>query len=439
MKTMKTEYDAEELRAAGIRVVDDDIVHICSALYVKTPEALARLTEDLKAIGYEVKDCRHDKRREQEGHSVDEQEKNGWSLWYASMPDIRFGKCGSCGKLVKVNGIRCHGRMCEHCGAVLYREIVDGSTFKFRFTAKDYVMFEHQPAMKARRWDNDVGFLYLYRGVDATYIGDEFDGGNLKREKRYHVEVHSDPSMVYVFSANGKRHEVNAVSFEERDIRKLRENEMAIAAYPDAWEAVEEDGHQLMKVSHKKPWNRDAAIIECCDCFGHEFNSSIVKVWQGKEYGEWDNLPIPESFSIYEAWHWGIKWPRSPRLHANVMSAAGQVSRQDYYHQDGRDAFWGVAFDRMERFIDHFTEIPVGEFKAALPRMRKDGPGFIEDFGAFCAGEQIPEIENHPNMWNTISAVCDMVGGKPISERQAAAALHGMNDPNMKRFYERQA
>jgi hypothetical protein len=110
------------------------------------------------------------------------------------------------------------------------------------------------------------------------------------------------------------------------------------------------------------------------------------------------------------------------------------VSKSRSHYQDGRSAFSPVAFERMERFIDHFTEIPVGDFKAALPRMRKDGPGFIEDFGAFCSGAELPEIENHPNMWNTISTVCDMTSGKPISERQAAAALHGTSDPQLKKF-----
>jgi len=429
----KTEWTADELREVGIRVVDDDIVQICSGLYVKTPEALKRLMEDLKAIGYEVKNCREEERRAQEGHTVEEQEQKGWSLWYASLPDIRFGKCGSCGKRVSVRGIRCHNRTCEHCGAVLYREIVDGSTFKFRFTAKDYVMFEHQPAMKARRWDNDAGVLYLYRGHDAYYKGSDptwFD-----KDKSYFVEPHPDPTFVYAFDANGNRHEVEAASFDEDSIKQLRANEKAIAEYPDAWEAVEEDGYQLMRVAHKKPWNRDEAVVECCDCHGHEFNSTIIKVWNDEEYGEWSDLPVPESFSIYEAWHWGVQWPRSPQLHAKVMSAAGQVSRCDYYYQDGRPAFSGVVFDRMERFIDHFTEIPVEDFREMLPRMRKDGPGFINDLGSFCAGDDLPEIQNEPNMWNTISTVCDALSGRPVSERQMAAAKRGMEDPNFKRFY----
>ena len=99
-----------------------------------------------------------------------------------------------------------------------------------------------------------------------------------------------------------------------------------------------------------------------------------------------------ESCSIYETWHWAPLAP-SARLHAKVMSAAGQVSRQDYYHQDGRPAFSSLVYGRFEKFIEHFTELDHEEFRNAVRRMRHDGPGFIEDFAAFCSGEEVPEIE----------------------------------------------
>ena len=149
------------LEGTGITVENDDILLIAGGLYVKTPEALERLFGDLRKIGYEIKDCRKDSYRD--GTSVEQQKEDGWSLWYASLNGILKGKCGSCGKIVSHRGIRAHGRTCEHCGAVLYRHIVDGSTVNFVFTKQRVNIGTAHLVMKAKRWDHESGYLYLYR------------------------------------------------------------------------------------------------------------------------------------------------------------------------------------------------------------------------------------------------------------------------------------
>ena len=60
--------------------------------------------------------------------------------------------------------------------------------------------------------------------------------------------------------------------------------------------------------------------------------------------------------------------------------------------------------------------------------MQKDGPGFIDEFARFCSDE--PEIEDRPNMFNTVMTISDAMSGRAISARQVDAAAKGLEDPN---------
>ena len=118
-----------------------DVICIRRDLYIKTPEALQQVLEKLRLIGYRIDNLREAEDRQKRGHSVEEQERAGWSLWFASLNDdvgIRYGKCDFCGQYISYRGIRAHGRKCEHCGAVIYEHIIDGSEVEFAFEGQPY-------------------------------------------------------------------------------------------------------------------------------------------------------------------------------------------------------------------------------------------------------------------------------------------------------------
>src|SRR3989344_7628012 len=133
--------------------------------YVKTPEALEALLTELRTIGYKIDNLRKDDCRKEEGVSVEMMERDGWPLWYANL-DVRRGKCGSCHQYIDVTGIQSHGHKCERCGDVTYYKIIDGSTVEFSFVQHDENEFDMAGlAMKARRWDTETGYLYLYPDI----------------------------------------------------------------------------------------------------------------------------------------------------------------------------------------------------------------------------------------------------------------------------------
>lgn len=376
-----------ELGSLQLTTQDDDIVSVSGNLYVKTPEALERLLNELRDAGYTVDNLREAKHREGRA-TVEQMEQNGWSLWYASIrSDIRRGKCQSCESYIELRGIRSHGHTCEVCGEVTYLDYVDGSRIRFEFLNEAYrgVMFAPQLHMTVQRWDTDEGYLYLYR---------EFHEGGL------------------------------SVVTGERAEQYLAENS-------ELWEQVEEDGNALLKVRYPNPWRRDEAAIEPYDSSGHYSNYREVKVWQGEEYREWDRLPVPESMSIYEAWHWA-PLPKSPTIHRDILSAAGQTDDKGWHYQDGRPWFREGHWREMSKFVHHFTELDGEAFDRAWPRFRSDGPGGIDDIARFC--HESPVVTDRPNMMNSINAIVDASRGKRLSQREIEAAEKGTYDPNMKTF-----
>jgi len=140
-------------------------------LYVKDRLALARLLFQLKRAGYQIDNLRRAEYRKRDGTSVRNMEKNGWSLWFAKLPNIRFGLCGSCNKLISVQGIQSHGHKCEKCGAVTYYKLVDGSTLRFVFNNDEErgpfspqlnmkVKLKHIPIDKRHKINHAMNFLF---------------------------------------------------------------------------------------------------------------------------------------------------------------------------------------------------------------------------------------------------------------------------------------
>jgi len=356
---------------------NENVVSVMRDLYVKTPKALKTLLADLCKRGYEIKDLRKDEHRHDRGATVKQMEENGWSLWYASLPDLRRGKCKSCGSLISVVGVHSHGHKCEVCGEVTYYDLVDGSTLTFVFNDDGERGFmSPQLRMKVRFWDVESGILYLYP---------EFLEGGL------------------------------SVVTGERAEAYLKRNS-------NSWRYGSVGDGKVIAIDYSFQWNRATAKIEPYDSYGHYWNCSIVKVWEGKEYSEFDRLPIPESMSIFEAWHWS-PLPATPHLHERILSAAGQVSDKGYYYQDGRQAFYPGQWQEMAKFVRHFTVLDGDRFDAAWPRFRNSGPGGIDDLAHFCHSN--PVVENRPNIGNALVAAGKLIEGQPLTEDEKREAVRG--------------
>jgi len=269
----------------------ESVISINNSLYAKTPEALEELLGKLRSIGYAIKDLRKAEHREV---SIAEMEKTGWSLWFASLKNIQMGKCNSCHSLIKTNGIRSHGHKCEVCGAVTYYDVLDGSVVKFSFNTERYrdLFFQPKICFIAKFWDAENAALYLY---PDPVLNDSLPD-NDQRTKKY-----------------------------------LQENKKF-------WRYVEKDGQRLILIKYANTGFVKDSDINMIDINGRQYNHSIVRVWQGKEYPEYGDFPVPETLNIYESWHWAPLQP-TPTLHERILTAVNMVSDIGYYYQDGRPVF----------------------------------------------------------------------------------------------------
>lgn len=366
------------------------VVEIAGSLYAKSPEALKALLKALHAYGYEIKDCSHDDRRPER----EVQQKKGWSLWFASLGEKvlqRRGKCNNCGSHIDTRGIRSHKHQCEICGEYTYLEFTDGTIVRLKFLSGEERRPLFSPKLKMRVYDYDE------TGQDLFLYAEPEDGG---------------------FG-----------DYRAEDAKQVLEQNQ------DKWRKyVTPDGQQIIVVHYNiyDPCIRPDDVIEMYDVWGHVQNHKIVKLFQGKEYDEWDRLPVWESFSIYEAWHW-MPLPPSPRLHEKIIGAAGMVADCGYYYQDGRQAFYEGHLRSMRLFVEHFTLLDLDGWDKMIARAPYSGPGMIRAVATFC--HEHPEVTNAPNIGNVLVVLGKGISGERITEDELAAAADAMKDPEEARKF----
>ncbi len=396
-----------------------DVVEIpnCS-LYPKSPEALAALLEELKETGYEVKDCSQDDSRP----SREVQEKNGTYLWYASLRDDvceRKGKCGSCGSYIDVRGIQSHKHKCEVCGTYTYHEFVDGSTISFYFVedaSGERGFWSNDVKMKVFDYDEESGCLLLYpKPLDGRRLsGLKSDTAQKVLDANSH-QFHRIPARL----SKGMRKHIRRLKTQGRHaqaeaIKSRKENRRF--------------GKSLIALPYE--FHR-VGVVNTTDTYGNKWNHKVVKLFQGKEYSDmFDRLPIPESYTIYEPWHWAPKVP-SASLHEEIIHSAGMVSRCDYYYQDDRPAFYEVHLERMRLYVEHFTTINIDEWDNMISRAPKSGPGMIKAIASFCQGVEpnSARVTNNPNAWGAIAVLADAFSGRGITEDGLATVADALKDP----------
>lgn len=184
----------------------------------------------------------------------------GAHMWDARLKIEVYKKCYSCGAY-QSNKIIFHGRTCQNCGKVLRYEITEGSMIRFQFEPYLHDKDPHfcDVRMYAYRWFPSTGSLYLF-------------------PKIYRGSMHS-----------------------------LEATEAYFNSRPECWKKVRRDGKDLVLVKYLRGHGGrkvSGSTIQPLDINKHYQNYSVVQLFQGKEYQLFiDELPLPESFKIIEAWH----------------------------------------------------------------------------------------------------------------------------------------
>ncbi|QQS22604.1 hypothetical protein IPM19_03155 [bacterium] len=184
----------------------------------------------------------------------------GAHMWDARLKVETHKKCDSCGAY-QSNKVIFHGRVCQNCGRVLHYEITQGSMIRFQFAPFLHDKDPHfcDVRMYAYRWSPSTGSLYLFPKI---YQG---------------------------------------------SMRSLEATEAYFHSRPECWKNARRDGKDLVLVKYLRgPGGRkvSGSTIQPLEINKHYQNYSVVQVFQGKEYQMLiDDLPLPESFKIIEAWH----------------------------------------------------------------------------------------------------------------------------------------
>lgn len=317
-----------------------DALQIGPGIYCKTPVALASALGTLRAMGYQVTDKRTSPYRSPNITTASMQ-LDGNSVWSASMPDLQKAKCLSCGSYITRRGIAKHGHTCEVCGNVTAHQVTDGTrlTFYFRANHTGDVLF-----MKAKRWDEEAGFLYLY--PDFMDIGD--------------IGLTGSEATAY------------------------------LAGYANSWQQVTENGITLYKIAYNGPARDNPDAVIAVGGFSHGYqNYRDVLVWNGQEYND-ATLPIKPYLSVYETWRWQPLGP-GEELYRRALTAA-DIRRPDWYHS--YETLHKYQLQKVATFIEHFSTLSIQEWRNRQPHFHREAPRCVQDIAAFCMGQ--PAIAHQP-------------------------------------------
>jgi hypothetical protein len=345
-----------------IEFSSEDAIWIGGTLHCMTPDSLEVVKAKLTELGYSLRDLRSDEERSKRERpiSVEEMENAKVYLWFATLNDIRFGKCDSCGARISYRGIERHGHTCEACGAVTYYEIVEDTKVRFRFRGDDSFMGP-DVCFRALFWDADASWLYLK----------------------------PEPQQWGMFTATGDK----AAAY--------------MSSFTDQWSLVDYNGQQAIKVFYpRRSLEPYVPGISVADIGYGMRNFKIINVWQDVEYGQYDNkFPVPDMIHIYETWRWAPLEP-SPTLFVDVLSSAGQTSDPYYHYQDGRQAISVGKYYVMGKFIRYCTTLDADLWDQLVPSFPLDGPGSIYAVASFCHPDS--QVKGTPNIGNTLSVMAGL-------------------------------
>ncbi len=356
--------------------------------YVKTPDSLDSLRVHLRKIGYNVRDVsrgsKYDKKPAREV-----QEKEGWALWFGTLGKRSFkqkGECGSCKSLIELRGIRSHNHKCEECGKPTYLEYVDGGEISFSVV-------------------DDTAHSFR----DLTFVINGYD---------------KDKQLLgcYVRPQDCKNRRDRRMRNFYRTPEKCEELVPELAAkFPETFKVEKIDGVKILLINHKDDCMVHEHGINTARLEGDIVNYHSVKIFRGKKFNEFDDLAVPETVSIHEAWHY-LPLSPGPDLYKRIMSAARQVSRKDYYHQDGSAAFNNVQINWMLKFIENFTTIDVEKIR---PYLTEDlsGPAMIDTLAELTGHNA--DIPTEPNVGNALTFFGKLMSGRSVDQHEFREAWKG--------------
>ncbi len=325
--------------------------------------------------------------------------------------EMHKAECRSCNAVISRRGVAAHNHKCEACGkptALTYTR--DGA---IRLTFMD----------RGRYIGNDVMFrIFEYR----EHV-----------DRPHELVVYAAPILKEYESPDGRvyaRRSLFGVSSEDEaqvlleDTKHLYRRETVKVIDGDATDVIS----VLAIPNHDPHFVTEKSVFNTSEIWGEVRNYNSVKFWEGKKYGDFDRLPIPESLHLSSKYVDGHRHSLAePDIVSTIMSAAGQVSRADYYHQDGRPAFSGLAYDRMTQFVTHFVDVPVKKWNTFLRGAPEDGPGFIYAFAAWTGklSGTTKTVKDGPNFGNALTAMVRLSAGEPLSLQEAVAYEEGLQTP----------
>lgn len=338
-------YDAESIPG---------VIKIAHDLYVENPESLSALIDHLVEVGYDIKDLSKDEGKP----SRDVLEKHNTSLWFATPSDSLVNivaQCGTCTSYIPTEGVGAHGNECVECGDYTFLKYVEGGEITFSIPGER--MSFKSPTFVIHSYDKEGERLNLYvNPADCK----------AKRKRSWkNFDLTPEESMGLVDGY--VRDHPNTFSLEKIGGKKI------LSVYHKGGPFVHEDGINTHGVSGEK----------------HNFTIKELSNAAG---------PFPDMISIHEAWHWAPMKAGSG-LYKEIMNAAGQVARKDYYYQDGRPAFNSTQISWMLDFVDNFTDVDVDSVKPHL-NTRMSGPGLIDTL-ANLTGHNT-HIKTEPNIMNGV-------------------------------------
>lgn len=163
-----------------------------------------------------------------------------------------------------------------------------------------------------------------------------------------------------------------------------------------------------------------------CESCGQDTIPKFTKVFGGEEYGEFDRLPVPTGFSIYEALHWMPLQPY-PRLHEVIIGAVNMIADCGWYIRDGRQMFFESHLRGMRLFVEHFTTLDLEGWDQMITRASLSGPGMIQAVAAFCHDEAL--VTDKPNIFAVVNLLGKASSRQQVSAEEEAAAKAAIADP----------
>jgi len=199
--------------------------------------------------------------------------------------EYRFGKCNYCNSIIDICGIQSHGRVCENCGEIIHRDYWDGSIIRFYMRDKNEQTdgsLEITLQLKKPPVDRDGEFEFDLISIPIDYYNNVQDKGVVINQL--------------------KKHNGLIIYNTETDIAEsviLNKNQMNIC------ETTTDRKYRIP-----------------------ENHSSVVKIWDGVEYSEFDDFPVNETITIYKDWL--IKKDAK-----EILRRSGMSSRPEFYSGRG--------------------------------------------------------------------------------------------------------